>query len=125
MTKSLLREGVLWGVLLWLFGYLLGFALYAVVPMHLLGWVVMPFALALTIWVALQRVHGATLGHYLAVGAIWAVIAIVLDYFLLVQLLHPADGYYMLDVYLYYALCFLVPAVAGWWKTGRANEPLG
>lgn len=118
--NSLLREGVLWGAALWLFGYLLSFAAFFLVPVAYIGAAVAPFALAVTIWVAVKKVHGNALGHYAAVGAIWAVLAIVLDYFLLVRLLHPADGYYKWDVYLYYVLCLVIPVAAGWWKLRRA-----
>ena len=38
--------------------------------------------------------------------------AIVLDYLLIVKALNPADGYYKLDVYLYYALTFILPLAA-------------
>lgn len=43
----------------------------------------------------------------------WTLIAIIFDYFFLVKLLKPADGYYKLDVYLYYSLTFILPVVAG------------
>ncbi len=121
MSKSLLREGVLWGALLWLFGYVLSFALYAVAPINLLGWVVMPFALARTVWVAGTRVRGTAVVHYVLVGAIWTILAVVLDYILLVKLLHPADGYYKFDVY--YTCCLLVPVIAGWQKAHMAQAP--
>ena len=123
MTKAFLREGLLWGALLWLFGYLLSFALFFVVPMAFLGWIITPFGLALTIWVAFREVCGASLGHYMVVGVIWTVLAVVLDYLLLVKLLKPADGYYKLDVYLYYISTFAVPFLAGWWKLHRKAVP--
>ena len=47
----------------------------------------------------------------------WLVIAIVLDYFLLVQLLKPAGGYYKLDVYIDYLITLVLPAVVYWFKT--------
>lgn len=119
--KSLLRDGVMWGAALWLFGYLLSFAAYAVVPVAYIGVAIMPFALAVTIWVALAKLNGARLAHYVAVGVIWAVLAVVLDYFLLVRLLHPADGYYKWDIYLYYVLCVAIPVAAGAWKLRKTN----
>jgi len=50
-----------------------------------------------------------SLQNGLITGVIWTVIAIVADYFLIVKLLQPADGYYKLDIYIYYALTFLLP----------------
>ena len=38
------------------------------------------------------------------------------------QLFKPADGYYKPDVYLYYAITFVLPIVVGWWKL-RARKP--
>ncbi|HUO97971.1 MAG TPA: hypothetical protein VMU01_04850 [Rhizomicrobium sp.] len=122
MSGALLRHALVWGAVLWLFGYLLSFAFFFFVPTDVLGWAVMPFALTLTIWVAVRRVDGPTLAYYTAVGLAWAILAVVLDYFLLVRLLKPADGYYKLDVYLYYAFTFLVPPAAGWWKLRSASE---
>jgi hypothetical protein len=119
MNKSLLREGVMWGALLWLFGYALSFVFYPFVPVAWLGLAVGPFALVVTIWVAFKKVNGPSLSHYALVGVIWTVLAVVLDYFLLVRLLKPADGYYKIDVYLYYVLTFAVPTAVGWWKLRR------
>lgn len=43
----------------------------------------------------------------------WTIIAIILDYFLLVKVFNPADGYYKFDVYLYYIFTFVLPLIAG------------
>jgi hypothetical protein len=117
MSKALLRDTLGWGLVLWLFGYLFSFALFFFVPLALLGWVVTPFALALTLWVLFKKVKGPTFGHYAAVAVVWTALAVTLDYFCIVKLLHPADGYYKADVYLYYALTFLLPLAVGWKKT--------
>lgn len=118
--RALLVQGVVWGFLLWLLGYVLGFAAYFLVPQDMIGWVVTPIGLAVTLWVAFRRVKGTTLAHYAAVGAIWTVLAVVLDYCFLVLVLNPDGGYYKPDVILYYVLCFAVPVVVGWWKLRRA-----
>ena len=49
---------------------------------------------------------------FILARTIWAVLAIVLDYIFIVKLLAPVDGYYKLDVYLYYANCLLLPLAA-------------
>jgi hypothetical protein len=41
----------------------------------------------------------------------------VFDYFLLVKVFKPVDGYYKLDVYLYYVLTFILPLIVGWRKS--------
>ncbi len=57
--------------------------------------------------------------YYLGVACIWTAIAILCDYFFLVRPFKPADGYYKLDVYLYYALTFALPLFAGWKKSSK------
>lgn len=80
MNRQLLRDTLGWGFILWLIGYVIGMVLFSIVPLSLIGWIIMPIG-----------------------------IAIIFDYFFLVKLLKPADGYYKLDVYLYYALTFILP----------------
>jgi len=120
MNMQLLKDGLLWGFALWLIGYLLGFLFFAFVPASLIGWFIMPIGIAVTVWVLLRRIKGGSLSYYFSLGVVWTVLAIVLDYFLLVQLLKPADGYYKLDVYLYYLLTFTLPLLVYWF---RAQKP--
>lgn len=118
MGKGLVRDGLVWGALLWLFGYLLGIVFFFVVPKDFLGWAIMPFGLTVTLWVVIKKIHSTSLTHYAAVGVIWAALAVVLDYVLLVKLFHPAD-YYKPDIFLYYGLNLLLPLGIGWWKLKR------
>ncbi|MGE5624192.1 MAG: hypothetical protein ACM3ZT_01435 [Bacillota bacterium] len=53
---------------------------------------------------------------------VWTALAVALDYLLIVKLLKPTDGYYKPDVYLYYALTFLLPLLAFGWKTRRPDR---
>ncbi len=114
MNKQLIKDGVGWGLGLWLIGYVLGFILFAVVPQNMIGWVIMPIGIIITLWVLFKKVKGDTWQYYLSLAVIWTLIAIVFDYFFLVKALHPVDGYYKLDVYLYYILTFLLPLFAGY-----------
>jgi hypothetical protein len=50
------------------------------------------------------------------------VIAIVFDYVFLVKVLNPADGYYKLDVYLYYVFTLILPLIIGWLKIRRLEK---
>jgi hypothetical protein len=59
------------------------------------------------------------MGHYLLIAIVWAAMAIGLDHLFIVKLLAPADGYYKLDVYLYYALTLALPIAAGWIRASR------
>jgi hypothetical protein len=122
MTKSLAKAAFGWGLGLWLIGYVLGVAMFFVVPAALIGWVLTPIALVITIWVLATRIDGPSLGFYAAVAVIWALLAVVLDYVFIVRLLHPADGYYKADVFIYYAAMLVLPLAAGWWKTRKAAQ---
>jgi len=116
MNKNLLMDSLGWGLILWLFGYLLGFLFFFFLPPAVLGWAILPIGLALTLWVLLARVKGASFRYYLLLAVVWTLIAAALDYLFIVQLLKPADGYYKLDVYLYYGLTFISPLGAALWK---------
>jgi hypothetical protein len=120
MTRQLLKDTILWGFLLWFFGYILGFVFFAFVPQNLLGWAIMPFGLAITFWVLFKKIKSNDFRDYLTLAVVWTIMSVLFDYFFLVKLLNPADGYYKLDVYLYYLLTFLTPLMVGWFKTKRS-----
>ena len=106
---QLLKDSLGWGFILWLIGYALGIVLFFVFPPLLIGWVILPIGLIITLWVLLKKVEGITLRYYLTLAVIWTAIAVVFDYLFIVKAFKPADGYYKLDVYLYYVLTFVVP----------------
>lgn len=116
MTKQFLKDALLWGFILWLIGYGLGMALFFLVPASFIGWIIMPIGTALTILVAMKKIKGTTITYYFLVALVWVAIAALFDYIFLVKILKPADGYYKLDIYVYYALAFLIPLVAGFAK---------
>lgn len=119
MNKQLYKDALGWGFILWLIGYLLGMVLFFMVPAGLIGWIVMPIGTIITLWVLLKKVKGNSLKYYVIIAITWTLIAVVFDYVFLVQALKPADGYYKLDVYLYYALTFILPLVVGWRKGAK------
>jgi len=120
MAKQFYKDAFGWGFLLWLIGYALGFILFFAVPAALLGWVIMPVGSLITLGVLWKKIKGNTLGYYLGLALAWTLLAVILDYFFLVKLLQPADGYYKLDVYLYYALTFVFPLAAGYLKIKKS-----
>lgn len=117
MSKQFVKDALGWGAALWLIGYALGIILFPMVPPGMIGWIIMPIGILITLWVLLKKVHGDSFQYYAGLALVWVLIAIVFDYFLLVKLFNPADGYYKLDVYLYYALTFVLPLLVGWRKT--------
>ncbi len=124
MNRQSLIDSLGWGFILWLIGYVLGIVLFFVLPVSSIGWFILPVGLIITLWVLMKKIKGGTLQYYLMLAAVWTVLAIVLDYFFIVKVLNPADGYYKLDVYLYYVLTFIIPILIGWWKTSGFNEKL-
>ena len=121
MNKQFVKDAFGWGFVLWIIGYALGMILFALVPVNLIGWVIMPIATVITLWVAFRKVKGDTLRYYCLVGLVWVLIAVVGDYLFIVKALKPADGYYKLDVYLYYVLTLAIPVFGGWRRTLRGG----
>ncbi|MFA6428431.1 MAG: hypothetical protein WCW02_02695 [Candidatus Buchananbacteria bacterium] len=118
---KILLNNILWGLALWLFGYILGFIFYAFIPQQYLGWAIMPFGLVVTLWVLIKKIEREQLMCYFGVGVIWTVIAVAMDYFGIVKLL-GSTNYYKLDVYFYYALTFILPIIVGWYKFRKNNS---
>lgn len=111
-----------WGIILWLIGYLLGIFLFPFVPTSWLGWVITPIGTAITLWVIFQKIHRQTLAEYFQVGLTWLLIAVVLDFFLLVLPFSLAETYYKFDVFLYYALTLALPIFVGWKKLQKGRR---
>jgi hypothetical protein len=119
INKPLLKDSLGWGFALWLFGYVLGFILAFTIPPSLIGWVILPIGLVVALWVLFKKVKIEAFKHYVILAAVWPVIAIVFDYFFIVKAIKPADGYYKLDVYVYYLLTFSLPLIAYFWKKSK------
>jgi hypothetical protein len=118
--RMFLKDAFGWGFVLWLIGYALGIVLFALVPAGLIGWIITPFGIAIALWIAFKKVKGNTLPYYGLLALVWLSIAVVGDYLFIVKAFKPADGYYKLDVYLYYSLTVAIPLFAGWRAVRRA-----
>jgi hypothetical protein len=116
MNNQLLKDSLGWGLALWSIGYVLGILLFFLLPARLIGWAIMPIGLLITFWVLLKKVEDDSLQYYLILAIVWTAIAVVFDYLFIVEAFKPAEGYYKLDVYLYYAITFVSPLIAVWWK---------
>ncbi len=117
----LLQYAVGWGIGLWLIGYVLGIALFAVVSNGLIGWIIMPIGVVITIAVLL-RVKSEPLWFYATLSIVWTVLAVLLDYVFIVKAFSPPDGYYKVDVYLYYALTFTLPLIVGAFRHSQTTH---
>lgn len=119
-SNRLIRDALAWGIALWLIGYILGIILFFVLPTAVIGWLIMPIGVLITFWVLVNKINYWSLWHYALLSVFWTAAAIGLDYLFIVKLLSPEDGYYKLDVYLYYVLTFLMPLAIGWWRSSRS-----
>ena len=113
--KKIFLNTIFWGFLLWLFGYILGFIFFAFVPKDQIGWYIMPIGLIATLWVLFKKIKRESFQCYMGLGIFWTLIAIICDYFFLVQLL-KATNYYKFDVYIYYATTLALPIIVGFYK---------
>lgn len=113
MTKQFYKDAFGWGLVLWFIGYVLGIILFALVSPAMIGWIIMPIGTIITLWVLFKKIKSDSFKYYLQLAIAWTLIAVVCDYLFLVKAFNPADGYYKLDVYLYYALIFILPLIAG------------
>ena len=121
MNKQFYKDAFGWGFVLWLIGYALGMIFFSIVPPSMIGWFIMPIGTVITLWVLFKKVKGESLRYYVLLGVVWMLIAIIFDYLFLVKALKPADGYYKLDVYLYYVLTLTLPLIVGWRKKYKKN----
>lgn len=121
-NKQFLKDAFVIGFLLWLLGYILGILLFNMVPTSLIGWIISPVATVITLWVLVKKIKSTSFLYFLGIGIIWTIIAVVLDYVLIVKAFKPEDGYYKLDVYLYYVITFILPMIIGLRKQMRAES---
>ena len=122
MNKKILKDALGWGFVLWFIGYILGIVLFMVVPVALIGWIITPIGVAITLWVLYRKIRAASFSYYLKIGVVWAILAIVLDYIFIVMMFAPEDGYYKLDVYFYYLFALALPLLVGWMKTSKKDK---
>ena len=122
MNKQFLKDTLGWGFILWIIGYGLGIMLFSVVSIFMICWIIMPIGTVITLWVLFKRIKSNSFKYYFLLAVFWTLIAIVFDYFFLVKAFSPADGYYKLDVYLYYSLTFILPLIVGWLKTIQCHR---
>ena len=102
------------GTGLWLIGYLTSLVLFFTPLWGIMGWILLavftPVTIAIVWWWFRTR-KGLSLQYYTGVGVAWVLIAVVLDYLFIVLLFQAT--YYGPDVFVYYAMTFLIPVGMG------------
>jgi hypothetical protein len=120
--KQWIKDNAGLGTGLWLIGYLASLALFFSPYAGIMGWILLaiftPVTVAITWWWFRQR-ESLSLQYYTGFGVAWMLIAVVLDYVFIVLLFQAT--YYGVDVFVYYAVTFLIPVGVGLYLTGNRN----
>ena len=119
--KRIFLQNLIWGFVLWLIGYVLGIVFFMIMPQNMIGWVIMPIGIVITLLVLLKRINRETFSAYLDVALVWTLMAIVLDFVFIALLFAAGASYYKVDVYIYYALTFALPLAVGAFKLRKAE----
>jgi len=110
------------GTALWLIGYLASLVLFFTPCAGIMGWILIAVFTPVTImitWWWFKRRTSLSLQYYAVVGVAWMLIAVVLDYLFIVLLFNAT--YYDPDVFVYYAVTFLIPLGVGLYLTRTRN----
>jgi hypothetical protein len=102
------------GTALWLIGYLASLVLFFSPYAGIMGWILLAVFTPVTIviaWWWFRKRAPLSLQYYAGVGVAWVMIAVVLDYLFIVLMFQAA--YYGPDVFVYYAVTFLIPLGVG------------
>jgi len=114
--KQILVNTISWGFVLWLIGWFLGVVLFMTPLKPVMGWVISPVGILITLWVLLKKIKRERFTCYIGIAIIWTAMAVLLDYLFNVLLFNIGAGYYKLDVYFYYATTFVLPLLVGYFK---------
>lgn len=111
--QTLLKDTVVLGVLLWLLGYIASLLLFVSPFAGIMGWILIAVFTPVSVIIVWRWFTGRDLplAYYAGLGIAWTVIAVVFDYLFIVLLFSAT--YYGPDVFVYYAITFLIPVCIG------------
>ena len=120
--KQWIKDTAGLGIVLWLMGYITSLVLFFTAFAGMMGWILIsiftPITVAIVWWWFKDR-EPLPLQYYAGVGVSWVLIAVVFDYLFIVLLFQAA--YYGIDVFVYYAVTFLIPVGVGMFLNRRAE----
>jgi hypothetical protein len=122
MTKKKLVDFFGWGLFLWFIGYLLGIVFFMVIPHDLIGFAIMPIGIVITLWVLLTKINNKPYSYFIQIAATWTAIAILFDYLFIVKMFNAGNGYYKMDIYIYYLLTCIIPLVVGGYNSKKIKR---
>jgi hypothetical protein len=122
--KQWIKDTAGLGTGLWLIGYLASLALFFSPFAGSMGWILLVVCTPVTIVITWWWFKGRDLAlpYYAQVGIAWTVLAVVLDYLFIVWMLQAT--YYGPDVFVYYALTFLIPVGIGLYLIRSRKKPM-
>jgi hypothetical protein len=122
--KQILKDTAALGTGLWLVGYLASLLLFFSPYAGMMGWILLVICTPVTIAVAWWwfRTRDLALTYYAGVGIAWTALAVVLDYLFIVLLFQAT--YYGSDVFVYYAMTFIIPVGVGLYLMRARREPV-
>lgn len=111
--RTLLKDTAGLGVLLWLLGYIASLLLFVSPFARIMGWILIAVFTPVSVIIVWRWFTGRDLplAYYAGLGIAWTVIAVVFDYLFIVLLFSAT--YYGPDVFVYYAITFLIPVCIG------------
>jgi hypothetical protein len=113
--KQIIKDTAGLGIALWLIGYLASLVLFKPPYASIMGWILAaiftPVTILIVYWWFRKR-ESLPLRYYAEVGIAWVIIAVVFDYIFIVLLFQAT--YYGIDVFVYYAVTFLIPVGVGY-----------
>ncbi len=71
MDKQFLKDALGWGFILWLIGYGLGIMLFTLIPLAMIGWIIMPIGVIITLWVLFKKIKADSFEHYARLAVVW------------------------------------------------------
>ncbi len=123
--KQLIKDTVLLGTALWLIGYIASLVLFVSPYAGIMGWILLavftPVTIVIVYWWFRKR-EQLPLQYFAGIGVVWVLIAVVLDYLFIVLLFQAT--YYGVDVFVYYALTFLISVGVGLFLNRCRAEPV-
>jgi hypothetical protein len=113
--KQIIKDTAGLGIALWLIGYLASLVLFMSPYAGIMGWILLivftPVTIAIVYWWFRKR-ESLSITYYAEVGIAWVIIAVMFDYIFIVLLFQAT--YYGIDVFVYYAVTFLIPLGVGY-----------
>jgi hypothetical protein len=121
--KTKLIDILVFGVLIWLIGYIASIILYSFIPSNLLGWILCIIFTPITFLIAYLRFKNRKqpMKCYIGVAVFWTLIAIIFDYIFIIKLFNSIE-YYKPDVFVYYIMTFLIPIIIGFINRNKNNK---